>query len=639
MLFLLIVLYLIIVLDYISLISDRIEVHFGDNIFQKKLRSYAMKKRGSLKTLIILILVGVTVLTSVLIEGFVIIKTVNNNNEQVATYKQEMLSDIQAELRHEVDVVYSLIDQIHEDQLAGKYTEEEAKLIAANFVRDLRYDNGDGYFWIDTSAGDNVVLLGRDTEGTNRYNNIDPNGVYYIQEILNAGLQDGGGFAYFSFAKPNETEPLPKMSYSLYYEPYDWVIGTGVWIDQIDSKVESYVAKSTLALYSIICGSILMVVCILIILTIVAFFVGNKITKPIIRVSNELDKMASGDFCNTEENQKLWKLKSTNNEIGQMAESLEKMHSNIRDLMVKISDTTSYVAAAAQQLSASASQSADASELVANSCTSIAGSCQNQIRAVAETSGETKGFISSMEDFSNAISRSADMIGKTNTAASQGGVDINNAMNQMNIIKESVEETSGVIDQLGEQLQTINTFVDTISSIASQTNLLSLNASIEAARAGEAGKGFAVVAQEINQLADQSDEASKQISEKISDILEKANSAMDAMKKGLSNVQDGTDVVQNAGNTFNDIVEMVHEISEESSRMQQIVGNLSSGTNTIAADIEKIEDMSSSVAEETESVSAASQQQTATSHEIAEASDKLAETAQELQSFVVKFEI
>ena len=598
-----------------------------------------MKKRGSLKTLIILILIGVTVLTSVLIEGFVIIKTVDNNNDQVATYKQEMLSDMQAELRHEVDVVYSLIDQIHEDQLAGIYTEEEAKLIAANFVRDLRYNNGDGYFWIDTSAGDNVVLLGRDTEGTNRYNNIDPNGVYYIQEILNAGLQDGGGYAYFSFAKPNETEPLPKMSYSLYYEPYDWVIGTGVWIDEIDAKVEAYVAKSTLSLYSIICGSILMVIIILIILAIVAFFVGNKITKPIIRVSNELDKMASGDFCNTEENQKLWKLKSTNNEIGQMAESLEKMHGNIRDLMVKISDTTSYVAAAAQELSASASQSADASELVANSCTSIAGSCQNQIRAVAETSGETKGFISSMEDFSNAISRSADMIGKTNTAASQGGVDINNAMNQMNIIKESVEETSGVIDQLGEQLQTINTFVDTISSIASQTNLLSLNASIEAARAGEAGKGFAVVAQEINQLAEQSDEASKQISEKISDILEKANSAMDAMKKGLSNVQDGTEVVQNAGNTFNDIVEMVHEISEESSRMQQIVGNLSSGTNTIAADIEKIEDMSSSVAEETESVSAASQQQTATSHEIAEASDKLAETAQELQSFVVEFEI
>ena len=107
----------------------------------------------------------------------------------------------------------------------------------------------------------------------------------------------------------------------------------------------------------------------------------------------------------------------------------------------------------------------------------------------------------------------------------------------------------------------------------------------------------------------------------------------------LADVQDGSEVVQNAGNTFNDIVEMVHEISEESSRMQQIVGKLSTGTSTIADDIDKIEDMSSNVAEETESVSAASQQQTATSHEIAVASDKLAETAQELQSFVVQFEI
>jgi len=598
-----------------------------------------MKKRGSLKTTIICIIIAVTVITAVVIEGFSIIQTIQHTNDEVESYSDALLADIQAELEHEVDIAYSLVEQIYNQQVAGDLTEDVAKMVAANYVRDLRYDDGNGYFWIDTSKGDNVVLLGRDTEGTNRYNAVDPNGVYYIQEIINAGLQDGGGYAYFSFAKPNETEPLPKMSYSLYFEPYDWVIGTGVWIDSIDEKEAVYKAESHEALKSTIYGSLGIVLLLVIILSVIAFIIGNKITTPIIMVTKQLDKMASGDFCNDDKTNKLWALKRRNNEIGQMAESLETLHQHIRDLMSKISDTTSYVAAAAQELSASASQSADASELVANSCTSIASSCQNQIRAVSETSTQTKSFISNMEDFSTAITRSAEMINQTNVAASQGGVDINNAMNQMDVIKHSVEDTSNVIDQLGEQLQTINTFADTISSIASQTNLLSLNASIEAARAGEAGKGFAVVAQEINQLAEQSDTASKQISDRIAEILDKANSAVDAMKKGLTNVEEGTEVVQNAGNTFNDIVEMVHEISEESSKMQSIVTNLSDGTNTIAEDIDKIEDMSSNVAEETESVSAASQQQTATSHEIAVASDKLAETAQELQSFVVQFEI
>ncbi len=598
-----------------------------------------MKKRGSLKTAIILIIIALTVLTASIIEGYSIYRTLVDTDHQIESYKTALLADIQAELRHEVDVVYSLIEQIYNKQQAGELTEAEAKKIAADYVRDLRYDNGDGYFWIDTSKGDNVVLLGRDTEGTNRYGSIDPNGVYYVQEILNAGLQEGGGFAYFSFPKPNETESLPKMSYSVYFQPYDWVIGTGVWIDSIDEKEAAYIDEASASLRTTIIGSVILVIILLIALAFVAFLTGNRIVTPIIKVTGVMDKMASGNFRDDSDIVSCWDYKKNNDETGQMAESLETLHRTIRDLMTKISDTTTNVASASEQLSASASQSADASELVANSCTSIAGYCQDQISAVTDTSTETKHFIDNMNEFSSAISRSGEMITQTNTAAYNGGKDITNAVSQMQVIKKSVEETSAVIDQLGEQLQTINTFADTISSIASQTNLLSLNANIEAARAGQAGKGFAVVAQEINQLADQSDTASKQISDKINEILAKANSAMDAMKVGLSNVQNGTEVVQNAGTTFHDIVDMVHNISEESQKMQEIVKELTAGTGIIANDIDKIESMSQNVANETESVSAASQQQTASSHEIAEASDKLAGTAQELQNFVSQFEV
>ncbi len=598
-----------------------------------------MKKRGSLKTTIILIIIAVTVVTAAIIECFTIFKTIQTNNQQIEAYKASLLADIQAELKHEVDLAYSLAEQVYNKQQAGELSEEEAKTLAASYIRELRYDDGNGYFWTDTSNGDNVVLLGRDTEGTNRLASVDPDGVAYIQEFIKVAKQPGGGFTFFSFPKPNETEPLPKMGYTLYFEPYDWVIGTGVWIDSIDEKEAAYLDEANKSLRSTIIGSIILVIILVIILSFIAFLTGNMIVTPIIMVTKAMDRMADGNFSNSDENLQVWKFKKNNNETGQMAESLETLHGNIRSLMSKISDTTSYVAAASEELSASASQSADASELVANSCTSIAGFCQDQISAVMDTSSETKNFINNMDEFSSAINRSGEMIDQTNTAASNGGKDITNAVQQMEVIKHSVEETAGVIDQLGEQLQTINTFADTISSIASQTNLLSLNANIEAARAGEAGKGFAVVAQEINQLADQSDTASRQISEKINEILEKANSAMDAMQTGLSNVQNGTEVVRNAGTTFHDIVEMVHNISEESQRMQDIVKDLSSGTSVIADDIDKIEDMSKNVANETESVSSASEEQTASSHEIAEASDRLAETAQELQSFVTQFEI
>ena len=90
-----------------------------------------------------------------------------------------------------------------------------------------------GYF--DTSEGVNVVLLGRDTEGQSRWDLTDSSGNKFIQQMIQNGMQEGGGYTQLMFAKPNETEPLPKINYTAYYEPFDWVMGTGVWVDYIDT--------------------------------------------------------------------------------------------------------------------------------------------------------------------------------------------------------------------------------------------------------------------------------------------------------------------------------------------------------------------------------------------------------------------
>lgn len=597
------------------------------------------KKKGSLMTAIVCSILLAVILTAVSIELFSVITTVNNNNTQSASYKERLLEDIKSELKNETQVAMSICKTMNAQYEAGKISLEDAKKAAADHIRELKYNDGDGYFWVDTSKGVNVVLLGRDTEGKSRWESVDPNGTYFIQEMIKNGMQEGGGYTELMFAKPNETEPLPKINYTAYYQPFDWVMGTGVWVDYIDGLVAEHESTAQAALNNSIILSVIAVVVLIIIGVIIAIYMGRRITKPIILITKQMGHMSDRDFSNTPEMEQVVTLQKQRNEIGQISTAMVLLHKNIRELMLRICDTTSYVASAAQELTASASQSAEASEMVATSCTSVAGSCSTQIRAVETASDETKNFVINMNEFKDAINQSSEMIDSTNQAASRGAEDMTTATNMMQTIKSSVESTAEVVESLGIQLKDIESFVDTISEIASQTNLLSLNASIEAARAGEAGKGFAVVASEISKLADESNTAALNITALISEINLKSEEAVNSMREGAQNVVAGSETVNEAGTTFSNIVDMVHSISEQSNKMSIIVGQLSEGTDTIVANIEKIEDMSSSVADETQNVSAASQEQTASSSEVAEASSKLAENAQELQDFVSEFSL
>lgn len=600
------------------------------------------KKRGfrSVKGMMVAIIICSVLLTAIGISAFAIYNSSKSNEQQVAAYRKQIESDVERELKNETQVAVSILEQYHQKAESGLLSEEDAKKQAADIIRELRYNDGSGYFWVDTYEGVNVVLLGREeTEGKSRIDAVDPSGRHYIQEMIENGKQEGGGFTDLMFAKPNETEALPKRNYTVAYEPFQWVIGTGVWIDELDELEAAHKKEAAKLLQATIIQTVVVTCLLIVILACVAVVLGTRFVKPIKGITRDILDMAKGRFQDVSEGDPLMQQAARRDEIGSMSEAIITLHTGIRELIHKIVDTTGFVSESAEQLNTTTDQSAQASEMVAQSITNVAYSCTEQKRAVDMATEETRDFAAHMVKFSDAIKESADLIVKTDSTATTGHHDIQKAVSQMKVIEKSVEDTSQVVGALGEQVNAIGSIVDTISDIASQTNLLSLNASIEAARAGEAGKGFAVVADEIRKLADQSNESAGQITELINSIQEKSKEAVEAMEAGLENVKSGAVIVDDAGNMFENIVHMVSDISEHSQNMEHIVSELNAGTNRILESIDQIENMSQNVSSESENVSAASEEQSASMHDIAESSDVLATKAKSLLDEVGKFDI
>ena len=595
------------------------------------------KSIHSIKTLLVGIIIGTTFITAIGLETFSVRNTLANNELQKEQYGQRLLEDIQAQQQYEVELAWSVINQIYEKQVSGEYSEAQAKELAADMVRNLRFNDGKGYFWIDTVDGTNVVQLGdANVEGTNRYNDSDIDGNYYIQDIIAAAKQ-GGGYAFFSFPKPGETVATPNMSYSMLFEPYGWVIGTAVWIDSIDELKAGYEEEAHQSMKKTIYQLVIFITILVILLAAFAIFIGNKIANPIIHITDEIERMATGDFSNKETRAKA--AIKNKSEIGQMAVAETTLQANIRGLMENINDTIAFVSSESQELMKISNQAADASEMVAENCTEVAGNCNNQMDVVNSANSEVGMLVNKVSEFLETLALFQSEIEHTNDAAATGRTDILDVVNQMNTIESAVKDTSSVIMALEEQLGKIGSIVNTISEIANQTNLLSLNASIEAARAGEAGRGFAVVASEISNLADESNDATAQIAEMITSIQESSKEAVSAMEKGLESVAQGTKVVNHSGETFKLIVERISDISKQAEVMQGIVQELSDGTDNVKNYFGGIDHMSCNVADATSNVSAASQEQAASAQEIYAASQRLTKKIEELNDIIHKFKI
>ena len=591
---------------------------------------------SSLRMKFIILMVGTSLVTVICITALWLQTLRMEARTQLENYRTQLLQDVDTSLKNETQIVVSLLEKVYQQQQAGLLSEPEAKKIAADLVRDLRYDDGKGYFWIDTADGVNVVLLGRDVEGKSRIDLVDPNGVRFIQEMLKNGRQPGGGYTDLSFAKPGETTALPKRNYTTTFAPYQWVLGTGVWIDQIDALIAAQKEIIEAGFYSSLRKTALVSVLIEALCIALAIFFSNKLATPIAHVTNRLATLAQGDFRH---NAALEAKISSTDEIGRMSQALDTLQHNVRQMMKQAIEAAGKITTAVAQLNESADQSAAVSSQVASSMSKVADSCNEQFAEMDRTKAQIGTLEQHMSAFAGNLSQTVDAVDGTNRAAAQGATRVNEAVLQMQRIAESVSRSAEVITVLGEESDKIGTIVDAIAAIAEQTNLLALNAAIEAARAGENGRGFAVVAEEVRKLAEQSSTSADEITALITSIQEKAQNAVEVMQEGASQAQGGTEAVDAAGRTFKEIASMVEHVASESSAMGGRVHELEQSTRSIRDSAESMNKMSRSVAAESQTVSAATQEQTAAVQQIAGASRSLNEMSQAMHAAISKFKV
>ncbi len=492
---------------------------------------------GNLKVHTKLIILTVVAAVSMCVMGVMNMGSMEKAYQQsVSSMKEVLYNDYDAQIKGQVENVITLLEEIYEEYQNGVYTEDEAKKLAADMVRELRYGES-GYFWIDTYEGNNVVLLGQETEGTNRLETKDSHGYQMIKDIIQNGRKEDGGFTEYYYTKEGSTETYPKRAYSKAFEPWQWVIGTGNYVDELEDLAVENNGPIKRIFQDTRSFSIASIVVAILLLIIIALLIVTDITKSLNAAAQQMNCMAEGDYAKDF----MQKFLGRRDDFGHLARCIEDMKS----AMVKL---ISHVQAESETISVAAKSVDECVVMLNDDISSVSAATQQLSAGMEETAATTTMVDESVGEIHTAVEH----IARRSKDGAQGAAEIKGRAEQTNIRIKSAQEKAALLKkEIQQDLETalenakvidqIYELAGVIMNVVSQTNLLSLNASIEAARAGEAGKGFAVVAGEIGALAEQSrqtvikiQEVTQEVTEAVQNLSTNARKLLDFVVKDVT---------------------------------------------------------------------------------------------------------